>query len=222
MLEIAFELDDELLLTFALFAASLSYIINEDFPRAIELAKINLKLCEEIEDQIGLSQPLIALGHASLARGDYQAARGYYRRCLKIGQETGFHYAIQTASKYLSKLALSEGESAEAQVYLLQSLTISKEIGFVRDIVNLLYEFARLRVAQGDLEGAVELLGLVIAHPASDHSRMLYGRIRDNARELLSEIQNDLAPEALNRSLKRGQNLDLDEVIDDLLATHSP
>ena len=122
---------------------------------------------------IGSTLPLIVLGHAALARGEYEEARGFYLRCLEISEKIGFHYAIQTSSKYLGKVALSLGNIAEAEKYLLQSLRITKEIGFVRDIINLLYEFARLRVAQNNPEQAVELLALVIQHPASHQTRML-------------------------------------------------
>ena len=49
---------------------------------------------------------------------------------------------------------------------------------------------------------------------------MLEGRIRDSARELLSQIKHDLPPEAYNAALARGRNLDLDGLIDDMLAPH--
>jgi len=218
--EIATELDDKWLLAFALFGASMAALIQEDYAKARQLAETNLKLYEEIGDVIGSTTPLIVLGHVALARGELESAREYYLRCLKISQETGFHYAIQTASKYLSKVALSLGILTEAEKYLLQSLTITKEIGFIRDIINLLYEFARLQEAQDNSEGAVELLALVIEHPASDLYRMLEGRIRDSARELLSLIKHDLPAEAYNAALERGRNLDLDGLIDDMLAPH--
>jgi predicted ATPase/DNA-binding CsgD family transcriptional regulator len=217
MLKISSELDDKWLYAYSLFAASMSALVLEDYQRAVELAEINLQLFEEIEDRICSTLPLIVLGHSALARGDYEAASGYYLRCLRISQEIGFHYAIQTASKYLCKVALSMGNIAEAKKYLLQSLTITKEIGFVRDIVNLLYEFARLQVAHENPEKAVELLALVIQHPASDLHRMMDGRIRDSARDLLTEIERGLSPEVYASALARGQELDLEEVTNNLI-----
>jgi tetratricopeptide (TPR) repeat protein len=220
MLEIVTELDDKWLLAFTLFGAGMAAIVQEDYAQARQLAETNLKLCKEIGDEIGSTQPLIVLGHVAFGRGEFKEARDFYLRCMAMAQKTGFHYAIQTASKYMCKAALSLHEIEEAEKYLLQSLTITKEIGFVRDIVNLLYEFARLRVAHGDLEGAAELLALVIAHPASDLYRMLEGRIRDSAEQLLSQIESDLPPDVLSAALERGRNLDIDEVVDDLLAPH--
>lgn len=217
MLKIASELDDKWLFAFTLFAASMAALIKEDYPQARQLAKKNLNLYEEIGDVIGSTTPLIVLGHVALARGEHEEAREYYLRCLKISQETGFYYSIQTSSKYLGKVALEMGETAEAEKYLLQCLLITKEIGFIRDIINLLFEFARLRVIQENSEKAVELLAVVVQHPASYQSRLLEGRIRDSAKDLLAKLEGELSKETYTAALERGNELELDEVIIELV-----
>jgi tetratricopeptide (TPR) repeat protein len=220
MVEIATELEDKWLLAVMLFGPCMAALIQDDYDKARRLAESDLKLYEEIGDVIGSTLPLIVLGHTDLARGELENARGSYLRCLKISQETGFPYGIQTASKYLIKVALSLGNLAETEQYLVQSLRITKEIGFVRDIVILLYEYARLHVARGNPEGAIELLMLVIRHPASQQYRMMEGRIRDSANGLLAELEHDLSPEAYTAALERGQELDLDGVVEEILASH--
>jgi predicted ATPase/DNA-binding CsgD family transcriptional regulator/tetratricopeptide (TPR) repeat protein len=217
MLGIATEMDDKWLLAFALFAVSMGTLLVEDYGEAKRLAESNLKINEEIGDVIGSTLPLIVLGHASLALGEYQGARGYYLQCLKLSEQVGFHYAIQTASKYLGKVALSLGNIGEAEYYLHQSLTITKEIGFVRDIINLLYEHARLQAAHNDTEGAAELLAFVIQHPASQESRMFEGRIRDSAQDLLAKLEDQLPQDAFSTALERGQELELEEIVAGLL-----
>lgn len=216
-IEIASEIGDKWLLAFTLFGASMGALITEDYAEAKRLAESNLKLNEEIGDVIGSAMPLIVLGHVALVNGEYEKARGFYLRCLRMSEEVGFPYAIQTSSKYLGKVTLSLGKSAEAEDRLVQSLTISKEIGFVRDMINLLYEFARLRVAQGNLEQAAELLALVLEHPASQQTRLFEGRIRDSAKGLLAKLEEELSPEIYAAALERGQELELDEVIDSLV-----
>jgi len=217
MLEIAIEIDDKWLLAFSLFAVSMGALLKEDYPEARRLAESNLCINEEIGDVIGSTLPLIILGHAALALGEYQGARGFYQRCLKISQEVGFPYAIQTSSKYLGKVALSMGLITDAENYFLQSLRITKEIGFMRDIINLLYEIARLRVAQDNSEQAAELLVLVIQHPASNETRMFEGCIRDSAKDLLAELEDELPKETYTAALERGQELELDGVVADLV-----
>jgi tetratricopeptide (TPR) repeat protein len=213
IVKLAGELDDDWLTAFVYYAASLGALISDDYAAARRLAESSLKLTEEIGDVIGLTKSLIARGHTALASGDYDEARGYYRRSLNIAEEINFHYSLQTASKYLGKVNLSLGRIKEAEANLIQSLTLTYEIGFVRDIINLLYEFARLRQAQGEAEIAAELLALVIKHPSSQEARMLEGRIRDSARELLSKVELDLNPDSLSAALERGRDLNLDEVV---------
>jgi tetratricopeptide (TPR) repeat protein len=220
MVEIVTELSDEWLLAFTLFGQGMAALTQEDFTKARQVAEINLKIYQKIGDRIGTTMPMIVLGYVALARGELERAREYFLQCLTISQETGFYFAMQTASKYLCKVSISLGNLAEAQEYLLQSLKITKEIGFVRDIINLLYETARLQAAQHNFERAVELLALVIEHPASDRYRMLDGRIRDSANELLSQIEHNLPSETFMQALSRGKALDLDQVVDELLTIH--
>jgi predicted ATPase/DNA-binding CsgD family transcriptional regulator len=217
MVKVTAELDDKWVFALGLWAASLSALMKEDYSEAKRVAESALELYEEIGDVIDSTTPLIVLGHVALVHGKYKEARDYYLRCLKISEQVGFFYSTQTASKYLGKVTLSMGKITEAKKYLMQCLEITKEVGFVRDMINLLYEFARLRVVQGTPEQAAELLAFVIEHPASDHTRMLEGRIRDSAEDLLAELEGKLSPETYRTALKCGRELELDAVIADLL-----
>jgi predicted ATPase/DNA-binding CsgD family transcriptional regulator len=219
MLRTATETDDPWLLAFTLFAASMDALIREDYSEAKQLARTNLNLNQEIGDVIGSTLPLTVLGHAALANDEHEEARGFYLRCLKISEETDFHWGMQTTSKYLGKVAISMGKIAEAEDYLLQCLRITNEIGFVRDIINLFYEFARLRVAQDHPEQAVELLALVLQHPASYQARLLEGRIRDSAKDLLTKLEDELSKETYTAALERGQELEVGGVVAELLGS---
>ena len=221
LLKLATEIDDKWLLSLALFEASLLALRNEDFSEAERLAKSSLKLNEETGNRIRSTLSLLALGHATFALGEHERASDCYLRMLKISQEAGFLWGIEKSSKYLGKVALSINKIAEAENYLLQSLRISNEIGLVREILNLLYECACLLIAQGNSEQAAELLTLVLQHPASHQIRLGEGRIRDSAKGLLVKLENELPPEAYTAALERGQELELDEVIIELLGPNS-
>ncbi len=221
MVKTVTEIDDKWLAAYTLWAVSLGSLLIEDYAGARRHAESSLNLYEEIENVMDSTLPLIVLGHVTLANREYEAARVYYQRCLKISQEFGFHYAIQTSSKYLGKVAISEGKITEAEVYLLQCLKITQEVGFIRDIINLFYEFARVRTAQGNPEQAVELLAVVIKHPASQTSRMLEGPIRDSAQELLALLEDELPQESYAAALERGQELEMDELIVELIGPKS-
>jgi len=220
MIELAYKIGDKWLVVFGLYAASLYEILLEHYDEARKRAETGLTLAEEIGDIFGSAPPLITLGHAAFAQGEFETARGYYQRCLEISQEIGFHYAIQTSTKYLGKVSLAMGNLLDAEEYILQCLVSTREMGFVRDTVNLLYEYARLQTAYGNPEQAAELLPLVIDHPASLERRMLEGRIRDSAEELLVQLEAELSRETYTTALERGQALDLDGVVEEIITTN--
>jgi predicted ATPase/DNA-binding CsgD family transcriptional regulator len=217
LIELASEIDDKWLKAFALFAPGMDALILGNYAEAGRFAESALDLCQERGDVIGSTMPMIILGHVALACEEYERAKRMYVRILKISKKAGFNYSLQTSSKYLAKVSILMGDFAEAEEYLIQCLTLSKETGFVRDMVNLLYEFTRLKAAQSDLEGAVKLLALVIDHPTSNQTRWLEGRIRDSARNLLAELETQLPPEKYTAALERGRRLDLDAVVAELI-----
>ncbi|MGB3702982.1 MAG: hypothetical protein WA997_17100 [Anaerolineales bacterium] len=222
MFEVAKQIDDEWLLAYTLFAVSMAALIDEDYTEAIRQAEIHLKLCEDIGDEIDSTLPLIILGHTALANGKYEEAWGFYLRCQKISQKTGFHYAIQTSSKYLGKVAISMGKITEAEKYLFQCLVMTMEIGFVRDVINIYYEFARLMVAKEEPEHAAELPAFVILHPASQQTRMMEGRIRDSAQNLLTKLEQELPQDDYTAATLRGQDLELDQIFNALVSPVHP
>ncbi|MCK4725568.1 MAG: tetratricopeptide repeat protein, partial [Anaerolineales bacterium] len=212
MYAIARQVNDKWLVAFALFAVSMAELVKGDYSEARRQAEIHLKLCEEIGDKVHATVSLIVQGHSALAQGDYEQAWSFYLRCLKISQQTGFLYSLQTATKYLGKAAISMGKFDTAEEYLLQCLVMTKEIGFVRDMINLYSEFARLLTARDKPEQAVELLVFVIQHPASTQTRMLEGRIRDSAQELLDSLAGEISPEDFADAVQHGQALEIDQI----------
>jgi predicted ATPase len=214
---IAIEIDDKWMMALSLFESSMVALRNEDYSEAERLAESCLNLCEEIGNVIRSTLPLLTLGHTARACGEYERANDFYLRILKISQETGFLWGIEKSSKYLGKVALSMDKISAAEYYLLKSLEITNEIGYFADVLNLLYDYACLLVAKGNSMQAAELLTLVLQHPISHQFRLGEGRIRDSAKGLLVKLEDELTPEAYAAALERGQELEMDEVINELV-----
>jgi hypothetical protein len=117
----------------------------------------------------------------------------------------------------LGKVDLSLNNLDAAETNLRECLAGTVDMGFLRDEINLIYEFARLRAAQEDIEEAVELLGFVINHPISDQSRLLEGRIKDSARVLLRDLEPRTDREKFQLSIKQGEVLDLENIVAELI-----
>jgi len=216
MLDIASQLDDKWLLAFALYKVS---VVNPpDYAEMRRVAQSSVNLFEELGEAVVLISPLVTLGHAVFALGEHAQAREIYLRCQKTSEVVGYRWGTANACKYLGQVALSLNETAEAETYLLRSLKIADEIGMGRDQVNLLCDLARVRMVENHLEGAVELLAVVLQHPASHLHRLGGGSVRDRAQELLDTLKAGLSTETYNAAWERGNAQEFDQVVVDLLA----
>jgi hypothetical protein len=200
-----------------LFAVGMAALMTEDYYKARTVAEFQFDLYTELRDEIGSTLPLIVLGHSALALNEHRQARDYYLRCKKISQATGFLYSFQTSSKYLGKVDLSLRNLDEAEQNLRQCLAGTVEMGFVRDVINIIYEFARLRAVRGICVGAVELLSFVYQHPVSQQTRLLEGRIRDSAEIQLKKLEAGMDKQDYLDAVDRGGKLDLEIILPELL-----
>jgi predicted ATPase/DNA-binding CsgD family transcriptional regulator len=218
MLDIAKEQDDKWLLAFSLYKVSVSNPLKRDPAELRRVAQASMNLYEELGEAMVSILPLVTLGHAAFALGEHIQARDIYLRCLKTSEAVGYRWGTANACRYLGQMALSLNEIGEAEAYLLRSLKITDETGLGRDQVNLLCELAKVRVADSRLEQAVELLAVVLRHPASHLHRLGGGRIRDSVQGLLARLKAGLSTEAYAAAWERGNNLEIDQIVVDLLA----
>lgn len=218
MLEIAAEQDDKWLLAFSLYKVSVANPPKRDFIEMRRIAQASMNLFEELGEAMMSILTLVTLGHAAFALGDHAQAKEVYLRCLKTSEAVGYRWGTANACRYLGQIALSINETVEAETYLLRSLRIADDTGLGRDKANLLYEIARVRVAEDRLDQAVELLAVVLQHPASRLHRLGGGRIRDSVQGLLATLKTRLSIDAYAAAWDRGNDLEFDQVVVDLLA----
>lgn len=213
MLQIAVDLRDKWLEAFSLFQLSAAHIQQRDYLGAREHAQRGLKLSEEIGDSFVSLYELSILGAAARNLGDYEQARELYRGALQRSERLGYRWGIENAAKYLGHVALALDELEEAEAYFHQSLQIADDIGLGRDLLNILYEFAKLRMAQNRAGEAIELLALVVGHPASRQARFGEGPISDAAQDLLNELGETAPAEVYSAALGRGKAMELDGAV---------
>jgi len=218
MLGIATELDDKWLLAFSFYKLSVVNPPKRDYPEMRRVATASMNLYEELGEEMVSILTLVTLGHAAFALGEHAQAKEIYLRCLSTSEAVGYRWGIANACKYLGQMALSLNETEEAETYLLRSLKIADETGLGRDQVNLLCDLARVRIAENHLEGAVELLAIVLKQPASHLHRLGGGRVRDRAQELLDRLKAGLSSEIYDAAWERGSARKFDQVVSGLLA----
>ena len=221
LFKIAQEMGDEWTLANALALSSLATMRAKDYEAARQLAEASLETSNRIGDLVFVIISTNTLGHLAVFKGASTEAKQCFLHCLRTAKEIGFHWAKGNATKYLGQVALRENELAEAETYFLQSLKIAYDLGLERDIVNHLYEFARLRIAQQREDEAITLLSLLLQQPASRQTRLGSGRIRDNALMMLEQLREISSPEVFSTALASGKTAVLDEKLAGLLNRHS-
>jgi hypothetical protein len=198
---------------------------RRNFAEAKRGLEAGLKLNNELNNTLGSACCLIMLGLLAFSNEDIADAKEYFLRCSQTANTLNAGWLSNTAVQQLGRIALLRHELPEAEVYLAQSLRSAYDLssddpGSDRDIASLLNDFARLRSAQNRLEESVELLSLLLQQPASHMFwRMEAGAISEHARALLSDIEGRLSKEKYEASVQRGESLDLEEVILELLGS---
>ena len=220
--EIAVDRKDKWMEAFSLFLLSASRIPQRDYVGARDHAERSLEISEELGDLYSSQYAHSMLGTAARKLGEHERAREHYMTSLRKSERLAYRWGIENASKYLGQVALALGEINEAEAHLHRSLRIAEEIGLGRDQLNILINYAGLRVAQGRQQEAIELLASVIRHPASSQARFAEGSIRRAAQDLLDELEGSVPSDAYAAALEQGKALDLDRAVAALVREQLP
>ena len=172
----------------------------------------NLALAREIGDRFRAAQALNNLGEVAREQVAYEEARAYYEQCQVIFEEIGERMGAALALGNLGMVCVAQGQDDAAWEYLRRAL---REQVAMQDIPHTLFclvDVSRLRVRAGQPERAAELLGLALHHPAS------YSEVERDARPVLEALREELGAEELEEALARGVGMELEQVVEEILA----
>ncbi|MCJ2531128.1 MAG: AAA family ATPase [Candidatus Thermoplasmatota archaeon] len=217
-LEIARELGDALMEAYSMAWLFFGAFQSGDLEKAARLGNQSLAMFEEQGDRVGQTWPLVGLGALAVTTGDLPKARATYERGLRNVEEIGFQRGRQLFQNNLGSVALQGGEIQEAEKHYLTSLAISEEIGQTREIVGTLYDLAKVKASNQEEDRAVELLSLVLRHPASrQYSTLRRRAIEEEASSLLRKLEDQLPSKAYRAARERAERLELETVVEELL-----
>jgi hypothetical protein len=153
-----------------------------------------------------------------MAMGDHATAKTHFVRGVQAAEEINYLRMLQCCSDFLGTLALIDGDIPQAQEYFLRSLTISRECGQTREMLAALRDIANVRIAEGDLQTALELVAVVLSHPASDQNSLNRPeRLRDETEKLRAYIEERLELASYRAAWEVGQKRRLAEVVTEVL-----
>jgi tetratricopeptide (TPR) repeat protein len=125
---------------------------------------------------------------------------------------------LQICYETLGTLALIEKDLEQAQQFSHKCLRISQECGQTREMLASLRDLASVYIAQGNLENALQLLAVVLNHPANEQNSLTRTeRLRDEAEKLRAQIEHQLDQSRYQAAWQAGQRRRLAEVVSQIL-----
>ncbi len=162
-----------------------------NYAEAQDLSRQSLRLSREIDHLWGIGLALGALGTAIYYMGDPLEAYQLLQESLALLKTTGETWGITITLSSLAHGTYASGAYQEARRYALEALEVAWGAKIVPLVLDALVVVAQVRVAKGERESALEVLGHSLEHLASSAGT------REKAGRLLAELENSVAPQVM-------------------------
>ena len=172
----------------------------------------SLAVFREIGYSAGAAMVLGDLGEVSTVLGEYVEATRLAHESLLMDEELGYPVQKAWAHRVLGNAACGLGDYQTARAHLRQALEQAMSVRATAPTLLTLAGIAALLARQGERERPVELLALVLRHPA----RLQW--TADRAARILEELRSQLAPEQFAPAQERGEARDIDSTVNELLS----
>jgi predicted ATPase/class 3 adenylate cyclase/DNA-binding CsgD family transcriptional regulator len=177
-----------------------------DFEEARGYYQSSYAMKQEFNDPEGMAAALNRLARTAWVQGDYQGSENLYHRGLALYQDIYDPGGKAMSLHGLGDTAQATGHFQSARNYYHQALDIAVEIKWPPVTLSILASIGDLLRLSGDPERGVELLSLVILHPAADRET------KDRAENTLALAANELPIEQYKIAKKKGESGDLEFV----------
>jgi serine/threonine protein kinase/predicted ATPase/Tfp pilus assembly protein PilF len=185
-----------------------TYITLGKIEKAEYYVDESIQIRRDIQDRVGLGEGLLSKAMVLLMTGIFDNARELIIEGAQIADEVGSAMMTVQADIGRGELALYDGELETAESYflgLLEKYTASETLGLA---LYGLIGLARVRREQGNLEGALELVTLVLRYP-----RAFVVLIEELATRLLEELTGELPENVVTSTMERTQSMTLDSAL---------
>ena len=209
-LAIARELGDPMLIAHILAYMSRTIIALGRITEAEAILHESLALAQEIGYRPGIGHALDGLGRlAQMTSPD--KARSLFAASYGVYRETGDLRNMARVLSHQGYNSLARGDDIDAQNSFIAVLHLVREGGFIPFALDALVGLANLRAKQGHGEHALELLLIVLNHPAS------WQETKDHADQLRAELEAQLNPTQIEAIQAHAGEKTLEFVVADLL-----
>ena len=181
---------------------------------ALAAARASGDLEEEtvLVGNLGVVRHLV--GDATGSMEAYAEAEGCYQRELAASSRLGLEHARARCLSNLAQVSVRLGSPDDARQYLAEAMSMVLASGRLALLPLCLAIVADLRLADGDVDGALLLLGAIAAAPSSSEND------RQEVDRFLDRVTLD--PEVIEAGLAAGAGLDVESLGDQALAELQP
>jgi hypothetical protein len=189
------------------------------FEAGLQPGREALVIFERLEEPFGTAVASgVILAAITMAIGDIGAAKAYCLRGMQAAEEINYLRLLQRTYDGLGTAASLEHDVQQAQQFFIKSLRISQECGQIREMLSSIIDLASVHIAQGDLEKALQLLAVVLNHPASGQNSLNRPQfLRDEAEKLRAQIEPQLEQPRYRSAWEAGQKQRLADVVTQIL-----
>jgi predicted ATPase/DNA-binding CsgD family transcriptional regulator len=181
-------------------------------------AEKHREICQATGDKLGVAYAQTYLGGVAYMEGDYAEARRLFEQNLNISDAYHMHFDVGHLER-LAMVAHIQGDLALCRQYLYNGwhIALNEDLGSEYRPALLIHS-ARLRIAEGKPERAVELISAALSDWAALKPRFWkaspsWSRLGKPPEDLLAELEAELSPNVFAAAKCRGERADLDEVI---------
>jgi predicted ATPase/DNA-binding SARP family transcriptional activator len=177
---------------------------------ATEYYDLSLIIARDMSDPIGHVESLIGLAAIALDLEEHAQARQALEQGLAMSEMISpwLHCAALVELGYVNRAL---GEIALSASHFREALALADRAELWPRAVSALAGMAHLLADEAESERALELLALVLRHPATLQVT------RDKAQSLRAQLETVLSPDDLAAAMERGQALKLKDVVSGLL-----
>lgn len=183
------------------------------YEEAKQLLGEGLALSKSLEDRYNIAFALNGLGLVNQAQGRHRDAQRCFEEGTTLWREIGDQGSLAQTLIHLGELLHVQGDQSGAYQGFLQALNLSKEAQVTPIVHDALLGFAALRMAEGAIESAFELVLYILQHPASTQAA------KDRAKQLRREIEAQLTTEQIMTIHAQTPHKTLASLIQELLTT---
>jgi predicted ATPase/transcriptional regulator with XRE-family HTH domain len=202
---------DPRFIAFGLNLLSQSALILGRYDEARAALEESVALNTSVGTRWNLGAAYRGLGSVAHAQGEYQQAVGMFRQSLETFTELGGLQEVAQVLADMGRSIFALGNDSEAERLWRESLHIATETHGTPVGLEALVGLVSLQAKRGDMQYALELLLMVLNHPASVQAT------KDRASRLRIELEAQLTHQQVEAAQARAQAKTFDVAVDEVL-----